>query len=132
MQARDPIGSYLVQLDFQGTGYAPPLDVSPTDPIGFVAQEAALRGQSVFGALADPPLVLTRGSTPASAGVSDAGVGANPIAGAGVANVGLFGNMAAPFIPSRKTMIEIAVVILAIGIILVGASGLIPKVPGVP
>ena len=129
MQARDPIGSYLVQLDFQGTGYAPPLDISATDPIGFVAQEAALRGQSVFGALADPPLTLTRGSTPASAGVSDAGVGANPIAGAGVSNVGLKEDIVSALTPSRQTMIEIAVIVLAVGLVLVGASGFVPKVP---
>lgn len=128
MQARDPIGSYLVQLDFQGTGYAPPLDISPTDPIGFVAQEAALRGQTVFGALADPPLAITRGSGPASAGVTDAGVGANPIPGGG----STLGNVAASLAPSRQTMIEIAVGILAIGIILVGVSGLAPKVPVIP
>lgn len=128
-QARDPIGAYLVQMDFQGTGYAPPLDISPTDPIGFVAQEAALRGQTVFGALSDPPLLTSGGSGPSSAGVSSAGIGANPIAGGGIETVSLGGDMASALLPSRQTMIEIAVGIVAVGIILVGVSGFIPKVP---
>lgn len=128
MQARDPIGSYLVQMEFQGTGYAPPLDLSVTDPLGFVAREAALRGQTVFGALADPPLLNTGGSGPASAGVSDSGIGANPIPGAGVANASLLGDAGSSFLSGGKVLlVELVVLLLAAGIILLGVGGLVPK-----
>lgn len=127
MQARNSPNAYLVQLDFTGTGYAPPLDLSPTDPLGFVANEAALRGQTVFGALADPPLIATGGGGPSNAGVSDSGIGANPLRGGGVSNASTFGDLAHVGDTAHKLIVTTIVLLLAAGIVLVGVGGLVPK-----